>query len=170
MMTLAKGLTGAALPLGAVVLSADMAGRVENRMLNAGLTYCGHPMSCAAGLAALSAYEDEKLIERSRVLASPCSRAWSHCNRDMPSSATCAAAMACSRAGTGGRSRDAAMHLPWPATPPQLKALVAEAMAQGVSFATRGNLILLAPPLVIGEEELTDAIVLLDRLLTKFFP
>jgi taurine---2-oxoglutarate transaminase len=170
MMTLAKGLTGAALPLGAVVLSADMAARVEHKMLNAGLTYCGHPMSCAAGLAAISAYEDENLIERSRVLGK----------------ALFASLVALQsrhqvigdvRGGHGlfavlelvADRESRAMHLPWPTTPPQLKALVAEAMAQGVSFATRGNLILLAPPLVIGEEELTDAIVLLDRLLTKFF-
>ena len=43
-------------------------------------------------------------------------------------------------------------------------------MAEGVSFATRGNLILLAPPLVIEEHELADALALLDRLLTRFFP
>jgi taurine--2-oxoglutarate transaminase len=34
-----------------------------------------------------------------------------------------------------------------------------------VSFAARGNLLLLAPPLVIGERELSDALALLDRLL-----
>ena len=59
---------------------------------------------------------------------------------------------------------------PWPRTPPALKALVDEAMAAGVSFATRGNLILLAPPLVIGEDELADAMALLDRLLARHFP
>jgi taurine--2-oxoglutarate transaminase len=59
---------------------------------------------------------------------------------------------------------------PWPQTPPALKALVDAAMAEGVSFGTRGNLILLAPPLVIDEQELADAIALLDRLLGRFFP
>jgi taurine--2-oxoglutarate transaminase len=38
-------------------------------------------------------------------------------------------------------------------------------MEAGVSFAARGNLILLAPPLVIGEHDLADALDLLDRLL-----
>ena len=57
-MTLAKGLTGAHLPLGAVVVSADIAARLENEMLYTGLTYCGHPLSCAAGVAALEAYEN----------------------------------------------------------------------------------------------------------------
>ena len=56
---------------------------------------------------------------------------------------------------------------PWPQTPSQLTVLVQKAMTQGVSFAARGNLIILAPPLVIEEGELTDALVLLDRLLTE---
>jgi taurine--2-oxoglutarate transaminase len=43
-------------------------------------------------------------------------------------------------------------------------------MDEGVSFGSRGNLILLAPPLVIEEQELADAIALLDRLLARFFP
>ena len=48
-------------------------------------------------------------------------------------------------------------------------ALVRAAMEEGVSFATRGNLLILAPPLVVGETELDDALALLDRLLGRFF-
>jgi taurine--2-oxoglutarate transaminase len=40
-------------------------------------------------------------------------------------------------------------------------------LARGVSFATRGNLIILAPPLVIEEKELQDALSLLDELLGR---
>jgi taurine--2-oxoglutarate transaminase len=36
-----------------------------------------------------------------------------------------------------------------------------------VSFATRGHLIILAPPLVIEEQDLADALALLDRLLVE---
>src|SRR5205807_5927791 len=68
LMTLAKGLTGAHLPLGAVVMNENVARRLETQMLFTGLTYFGHPLGCAAGLAAIRAYEDEKLIERSRRL------------------------------------------------------------------------------------------------------
>ena len=59
---------------------------------------------------------------------------------------------------------------PWPETPPALRALVAAALGAGVSFGTRGNLILLAPPLVIDERELAGALALLDHLLGRFFP
>src|SRR5207302_9173201 len=68
LMTLAKGLTGAHLPLGAVVVNEDVARHLETQMLFTGLTYFGHPLACAAGVAAILAYEDEKLIERLRRL------------------------------------------------------------------------------------------------------
>jgi len=171
MMTLAKGLTGAALPLGAVVLSRAVCERIDHRMLYAGLTYCGHPLSCAAGLAALEAYEDERLVERSRGLGASLFSELRRMQTRHPVIGDV----------RGGHGLFAVIELvadratreplaPWPQTPPALKALVDAAMAEGVSFATRGNLILLAPPLVIEERELADALALLDRLLARFFP
>ena len=60
LMTLAKGLTGAHVPLGAVVVSQTIAKRLENEMLYTGLTYCGHPLACAAGIAAIEAYAERR--------------------------------------------------------------------------------------------------------------
>jgi taurine---2-oxoglutarate transaminase len=54
---------------------------------------------------------------------------------------------------------------PWPQQPPALRQLLQEALRRGVSFAARGNLLLLAPPLVIRERELGEALDLLDTLL-----
>jgi taurine--2-oxoglutarate transaminase len=50
---------------------------------------------------------------------------------------------------------------------PGLVKLLGEAMTAGVSFAARGNLILLAPPLVIEDTDLERALGLLDRLLSR---
>jgi len=171
MMTLAKGLTGAAVPLGAVVVGGNVASRIEHEMLYTGLTYCGHPLACAAGVAALDAYADEKLIERSRTLGARLLEDVRRLQSRHP-------AIGDVRGGHGlfvvielvaDRATRAPL-APWPQTPPALKALVGEAMAAGVSFATRGNLILLAPPLVIAEADLADATALLDRLLARHFP
>jgi taurine--2-oxoglutarate transaminase len=171
MMTLAKGLTGGALPLGALVLSARVCSRIENRMLHTGLTYCGHPLPCAAGIAALDAYEHEGLIERSRVLGA---RLFSEVQRLQSRHPVIGDVR-------GGHGLFAVIELvadrttrepiaPWPQTAAPLKSLLEAAMAESVSFAARGNLLLLAPPLVIGEHELADALTLLDRLLSRFFP
>ncbi len=165
-MTLAKGLTGAHLPLGAVVVSAEVASRLEHEMLYTGLTYCGHPLACATGVAALQAYEDEDLIRRSRSLGASLLQS-------LQALALRHAAIGDVRGGDGLFAvieivRDRATKAPhgtWPETPAPLRRLVVRAMEEGVSFATRGNLIIIAPPLVIAEPDLADAVALLDRLL-----
>ena len=166
LMTLAKGLTGAHLPLGAVVIGAAVARRLENDLLNTGLTYCGHPLACAAGVAALAAYASERLIERSRRLGAQMLDRVKAMQARVPSIGDV-------RGGHGlfvviELVRDRVTREPlaaWPDTPAPLKALVARAREAGVSFATRGNLIILAPPLVIEENELADALTLLEQLL-----
>ena len=170
LMTLAKGLTGAALPLGAIVVSRAIAARIESEMLYTGLTYCGHPLCCAAGAAALDAYEADGLIERSRRLGAELRRAVDALAARHP-------VIGDVRGGHGlfvvielVRDRGSREPLaPWPQGAPGLAALVRDALAEGVSFAARGNLLLLAPPLVIGERELADAVSLLDRLLGRHF-
>ncbi|MEA3177355.1 MAG: taurine---2-oxoglutarate transaminase [Gammaproteobacteria bacterium] len=167
-MTLAKGLTGAHLPLGAVVLSAQVARALESQMLLTGLTYCGHPLACAAGVAAVQSYQDDGLIDRSRRLGA---RMLDRL-RLMQSRQRLIGDV---RGGDGlfavvelVRDRDSREPLsPWPQMHPGLVKLLGEAMKAGVSFAARGNLILLAPPLVIEETDLERALELLDRLLSR---
>jgi taurine--2-oxoglutarate transaminase len=168
LMTLAKGLTGAHQPLGAVVLSREVAQRLEHERLQTGLTYCGHPLACAAGLAALQAYEDEGLVERSRVLGARMMAALRAMQERLPVVGDV----------RGGHGLFAVVELvkdratrepvsPWPQTHPSLEALVKRGRAEGVSFAVRGNLVLLAPPLVVREEDLMGALALLERLLAS---
>jgi taurine--2-oxoglutarate transaminase len=166
LMTLAKGLTGAHIPLGAVVVSQHVAAKLEHSMLDTGLTYCGHPLACAAGVAAIAAYQDEKLIERSRALGGAMLRRL----RAMQERH---AAIGDVR-GAGGlfavvelvkdrASREPLM--PWPAVHPSMARFVKLGRERGVSFAVRGNLIILAPPLVIGENELHGALDIMNTLL-----
>lgn len=168
LMTLAKGLTGAHVPLGAVVVNENVARILETQMLFTGLTYCGHPLACAAGAAAIRAYEDEKLIERSRRLGGAMLLELKRLQQKHRLIGDV----------RGGHGLFAVIELvsdrisraplaAWPETPPQLTALVQKALARGVSFAVRGNLIILAPPLVIEERELSDALALLDRLFNE---
>jgi taurine---2-oxoglutarate transaminase len=165
-MTLAKGLTGAHVPLGAVVLTAELARALEPQMLMTGLTYCGHPLACAAGVAAIESYREEALIERSRRLGAAMLQELER----MQARHTVIGEV------RGGHGLFAVIELvsdrltraplaPWPQQHRSLGRLLQDAMSRGVSFAARGNLLLLAPPLVIGERELADALALLDELL-----
>jgi beta-alanine--pyruvate transaminase len=74
-MTMAKGITNAAQPMGAVAISE----RIHDTIMSAaqegsieffhGYTYSGHPAACAAGLATLDIYRKEGLFERGRALS-----------------------------------------------------------------------------------------------------
>ncbi len=166
LMTLAKGLSGAHLPLGAVVLSASVARALEPQMLYTGLTYCGHPLCCAAGLAAVQSYEREDLIARSRRLGAELFARLRQMEAHHP-------VIGEVRGGHGlyavvelVRDRKSREPLaPWDEMHSALKQLLRSGLEAGVSFAARGNLILLAPPLVIEEKDLSDALSLLDRLI-----
>jgi putrescine---pyruvate transaminase len=71
-MCLAKGLTSGYLPLGATMVSDEVAATVMNAgYLAHGFTYSGHPASCAAALANIAIIEKEGLIERTRTETGP---------------------------------------------------------------------------------------------------
>ena len=75
-MNIAKGLTNGTIPMGAVVARGDI---YDTFMENGGAdymvefahgyTYSGHPVACAAGLAALDIFESERIADRAAALA-----------------------------------------------------------------------------------------------------
>jgi len=73
MITFAKGVTNGAAPMGGVIVrdtlhDAFMSGPEHVVELCHGYTYSAHPLACAAGLATLDIYRDEKLFERANKL------------------------------------------------------------------------------------------------------
>jgi taurine--2-oxoglutarate transaminase len=68
MLTMAKGLTSAYVPLGAVGMRRAIAQGFADKVYYGGLTYNSHPLGCAAALATLDVYEDEDLIANARRL------------------------------------------------------------------------------------------------------
>jgi len=62
-ITTAKGITSGYVPLGAVIVSEPIAEYFEDKMLYCGLTYSGHPLACAAGVATINVYKDDGLLE-----------------------------------------------------------------------------------------------------------
>lgn len=74
LITMAKGLTNAAVPMGAVAASRNVYDAIVDHAPPGieffhGYTYSGHPLACAAGLAALEVYAEENLFERARELS-----------------------------------------------------------------------------------------------------
>src|SRR5277367_3831286 len=75
MITFAKGVTSGTVPMGGVIVrkgiyDAFMKGPEHAIELFHGYTYSGHPLACAAGLATLDVYRDERLFDRAKALES----------------------------------------------------------------------------------------------------
>jgi beta-alanine--pyruvate transaminase len=73
MITFAKGVTSGTVPMGGVIVrksvyDAFMKGPEHAIELFHGYTYSGHPLACAAALATLDVYRDERLFERAKAL------------------------------------------------------------------------------------------------------
>jgi beta-alanine--pyruvate transaminase len=76
MITCAKGLTNASVPMGGVAVRSELYDAVVQSSpagieLFHGYTYTGHPLAAAAGLATLELYEAEGLFERARTMSAP---------------------------------------------------------------------------------------------------
>jgi taurine--2-oxoglutarate transaminase len=67
-MTMAKGLTSAYVPLGAVGMRRHIADHFRDNVFQGGLTYNSHPMACAAALATIRVYEEDNLIANAKRL------------------------------------------------------------------------------------------------------
>lgn len=70
-MVTAKGISSGYIPLGAVMMSREIADTVrDGHGYPVGYTYSGHPVACAVALENLRILEDEKLIDRSNEMGS----------------------------------------------------------------------------------------------------
>lgn len=63
LVTFAKGVTCGYLPLGGVAVSNTIASYFDDNLLSCGLTYSGHPLACAAGVACVGYYQEAGIAE-----------------------------------------------------------------------------------------------------------
>ncbi|MEN9508317.1 MAG: hypothetical protein RLZZ621_880 [Gemmatimonadota bacterium] len=87
-LTVAKGLTNAAVPMGATAVKTSIYDTVVNATERGieffhGYTYSGHPLAAAAGLATLDVYQQDNLLTRAATMA-PVWEATMHALRDAP--------------------------------------------------------------------------------------
>ncbi len=68
LLTFAKGVNSGYVPLGGVVISQKIADTFRERAFPGGLTYSGHPLACAAAVASINIFKEEKIVEHARML------------------------------------------------------------------------------------------------------
>jgi taurine--2-oxoglutarate transaminase len=66
LVTFAKGVNSGYIPLGGVVVNEAISASFNDRAYPGGLTYSGHPLACAAAVAAIEVMEGEHMIENAK--------------------------------------------------------------------------------------------------------
>ena len=153
MMTVAKGLTNAAVPMGAVFVRRGIYDTVVDATpsgieLFHGYTYSGHPLAAAAGLATLELYQTEGLFERAASLAPQWEQAL-HSLRGLPhvidirNLGLVGGIEMEPRAGAPGtRGFD----------------VFIDCFNRGVLIRVTGDIVALSPPLIIDERQIDELI------------
>ena len=67
-LTVAKGINSGYVPLGAMVVNEPISEWIKAKPLAGGLTYGGHPLACAAGVASIEAFREEGIVEHAAAM------------------------------------------------------------------------------------------------------
>ncbi len=170
LITFAKGVNSGYVPLGGVIISERVRATFVDRAYPGGLTYSGHPLACAAGVANIRAFEELGILERVRDLG----------RRVMEPALNALAEVHPSVGEVRGRGLMWALELvrdrgtremlvPFNASGEQAEPMArvaAACHASGVWPFIHFNRLQLAPPLVISEAELGAGLSAIDAALS----
>ena len=152
MITMGKGITSGHAPLGAIAVNERVARHFESHELATGLTHTAHPISLAAALGNLEAFEEEGLVERSRVLGEILSERLGLMKKQHPNVADARSMglYGCLEMADGV----------------DVRRLKAAAFERRVHVLARGRCLFVAPPLVIHERDLSQGLDVVDEILS----
>ncbi|MDF7798133.1 adenosylmethionine--8-amino-7-oxononanoate transaminase [Pontiellaceae bacterium B1224] len=162
MVCMGKGLTAGYMPLSACVVKDEIYNTFtddgeKDCTFYHGNTYAGHPIGCAAALAALDIYEDEGTVERGAEMAEKMKQ-W------MLPMAELDCVKELRFLGMIG-----VVELK-PETKPLIAQMKQSLFEQGYLFRPLGTMFYLMPPLIISDDELKGAVYALQQTIEEFCP
>ncbi|MDX6447973.1 MAG: taurine---2-oxoglutarate transaminase, partial [Gaiellaceae bacterium] len=167
-LTVAKGINSGYVPLGAMIISQKLAEWVRDKPFAGGLTYSGHPLACASGVASIEAYREEGIVENAAAQGEYVGQELRALQERHPSIGDVR--------GLGlfwgielvsdreTREPLVPFNASGEAFAPVAK-LAKAAMERGLYLMTHWNVIIVAPPLTITREELDEGLGVLDEVL-----
>jgi taurine--2-oxoglutarate transaminase len=166
-MTMAKGLTSAYVPMGAVGLRRPIAEHFRDRVFMGGLTYNSHTLACAAALATLQVYDDDDLIGNARRQG----KLMTELLNDLATRHACVGAAR--NIGLFGivelvKDRKTKAPLaPFGGTSDEMKKLGKIFREEGLYTFVRWHTFFTNPPLCVTETELREGFAAIDKALTQ---
>jgi taurine---2-oxoglutarate transaminase len=168
MVTFAKGVTCGYVPLGGVVVSKKIAEYFDDNLLSCGLTYSGHPLACAAGVACVDYYKEADILGNVNKVGKllgeklEAMKAIHKCVGDVRYIGLFAALELVKDKDT----KEALV--PYGKDPEGIMGkILGKLKAKKFMTYTHENMIIVAPPLIITEDQLTEELVKLDEVLSE---
>jgi len=166
LMTMAKGLTSAYAPLGAVGMKPEIAAAFNKVVYQGGLTYTAHPISLAAAIANIKVMQEDHIIEHANEMGPVLHRMLADLGEQHPSIGEVRSI------GLFGiielvRNRKTKEPLsPWNSSSPEMAALRKTLLENGLFVYTHWHTVLVIPPLIITEAQLAEGFDILDHALS----
>ena len=170
LLTMAKGLTSAYVPLGAVGMRRTIAEHFKEKVFYGGLTYNSHPIACATALATLSVYEEDDLVANARRRGVLMRELLQNLERKH---AIVGATRSIGLFGIVELVKDRKTMeplAPFNGTSPAMQALGKFFRQEGLYTFVRWNTFFTNPPLCITEDELRQGFDMIDRGLATIRP
>jgi taurine---2-oxoglutarate transaminase len=168
-ITMAKGINSGYIPLGAMAIREPIAEWIRSRPFAGGLTYSGHPLACAVGVASIEAFREEGIVEHAAEMSDVFRNALNSLADRHPSIGE-VRGMGCFWGLELVRNRETREPLvPFNASAEDMQPvgrIAKAALEHGLYLMTHWNVIMVCPPLTITRDELDEGIAVLDDVLS----
>ncbi|HUV26919.1 MAG TPA: aminotransferase class III-fold pyridoxal phosphate-dependent enzyme [Anaerolineales bacterium] len=165
LMTMAKGLTSAYAPLGAVAMSDEIAEYFNDQVFYGGLTYNSHPISLAAAIANINVMKEDHLIENAQKMGTVLRHHLNNLGEQHASVGEVRSIGLFSAIEVVNNRETRAPMAPYNGTSPEMTKLRQFLLDNGVYTFVHWNVIMVNPPLIINEEQLDEGIKVIDKAL-----
>ncbi len=165
LMTMAKGLTSAYAPLGAVGMRPQIAAFFEERTYQGGLTYNSHPISLAAAIANIEVIQEDRLVERAAALGPVLRRLLTDLGEQHPcvGDVRSIGLFGVIELVRDRRTREPLA--PYNSTSPEMNAVKKHLLERGLYLSVHWHTLLIIPPLIITEAQLQEGFDMIDQAL-----
>lgn len=164
-MTMAKGLTSAYAPLGAVAMKPEIAAAFNEHAFESGLTYTSHPISLAAAVANINVMRDERIVEHAAVMGPVLNRMLTDLGEAHPSVGDVRSIGLFGIIELVKDRKTKEPMVPWNASSPEMNALKKYCLDHGLFLYTHWHTVLIIPPLIVTEEQLQEGFQVLEKAL-----
>ena len=167
-LTVAKGINSGYVPLGAMIVSEPIADKLRDRFLAGGLTYSGHPLACASGIASIEAFQEEGIVENAAEQGAYLAEALPALAAKHPSIGDVRGLGLFWGLELVKNRETKEMLVPFNAggeAAAPVARLQKAALESGLYLMTHWNVVMICPPLTITREELDEGLAALDDAL-----